>query len=665
MLHPIVAQLKPSPEQTPAITARGDVVVTAGAGAGKTRTLVARYLARLAEGAPLRAIVAITFTRKAAREMRNRLRERMRAYLEQPDLAPAERELWSAHLTGLDAARVGTIHSLCADLLRAHPAEAGLDPRFEMLDETQSRLLQQQAVGETLVRAANDPALAGLFAWPGEQALAETVAGLLNRRLEVGPLLAALPVDDILPHWQQELAARQGQARAELTTLPDWAAAITELETHVAVKAEDKLDLLRREALAAAADPDSGFAGLGDLKWIGNVGSKNNWPGDQAQIAGVRQALHTLINLWQPYSDLLTAQLNPLDEQLAAVLPGLIALFNQADQRYRRLKQARPALDFDDLERRTLALLQDHPPVRQRWQAEVQELLVDEFQDTNARQRDLLACLNRKPGKLFIVGDAKQSIYRFRGADVAVFRQERDRIAADGGQHLRLPTSYRAHRPLIELLNDLFAPILGLAADPARPWLEPFAPLHYHRPAPAAGISAPHLELHLAAGSKRDGALTRAARMLVNRLAALVEAPESELDYGDIAILCRSGKSFGPYEDALEEAGVPFLTVSGRGFYDRPEIRELLNALPAIADPTDDLALVGLLRSPLLGLSDAALYQLRRRDENGERPGLWAALQDMPAALSPADARQARQAVELISRWHRQAGRVPAADLLK
>ena len=132
MLHPIVAGVSPSPEQEPAVVTRDrDVVVTAGAGTGKTRTLVARYLSLLAEGLPLRSIVAITFTRKAAREMRNRVREEMRRYLAHPDLDAAESDRWHDLYRQLDAARIGTIHSLCTELLRAHPAEARVHPRFD------------------------------------------------------------------------------------------------------------------------------------------------------------------------------------------------------------------------------------------------------------------------------------------------------------------------------------------------------------------------------------------------------------------------------------------------------------------------------------------------------------------------------------------------------
>ena len=317
-----------------------------------------------------------------------------------------------------------------------------------------------------------------------------------------------------------------------------------------------------------------------------------------------------------------------------------------------------------------------------RWQAETAALLVDEFQDTNDRQRRLVRRLTSRlggdAGKLFIVGDAKQSIYRFRGADVTVFRQERERIAGAGGAVVALDTSYRAHRELIAGLNDLLRPVLGETEDPARPWVEPFAPLRHHRESAGPGFSPPHIELHLALGSKGDGGLARAAEALAARLAAWVESGDVQIeekgglrlfDYGDIAILCRASTSFAAYENALENAGIPFLTVAGRGFYGRPEIRDLLNALAALADPTDDLALAGVLRSPAFGVSDAGLYGLAvaGRDEGGETPPLrvWDILRTFGPLLPGEDGGRAARAALVISDLHAQAGRAPVADLLK
>jgi ATP-dependent helicase/nuclease subunit A len=363
-----------------------------------------------------------------------------------------------------------------------------------------------------------------------------------------------------------------------------------------------------------------------------------------------------------------------LDRRVAEALPALRTLLAEAGAAYRRKKEERQALDYDDLEHQALALLRGNAAVRRRWQQEIHAVLVDEFQDTNALQRDLMALLGESGGKLFIVGDAKQSIYRFRGADVAVFRRERQRIEQGGGAAFSLEISYRAHRALVVGLNDLLRPVLGDNADPGRPWVEPFAPLRPEREEPGPGFVAPHIELLLAVGPKSDGALVRAASALAGRIRDLVEGGAQvveggrtrALEYGDVAILCRASSSFPPYEDALEQAGVPFLTVAGRGFYGRPEIRDLLNSLRALADPTDDLALAGLLRSPALALSDGALYRLcQQRDRIGGACSLWQTLGRSGELLARADEERARRAASLVGRLHEQVGRSPVADVLK
>jgi len=689
-MHPIVAALQPSAEQAPAITTRGrDVVVTAGAGAGKTLTLVARYLALLADGLPLRSVIAITFTEKAAREMRNRVRDEVRRHLETPALARAEYERWSAVYTGLDAARISTIHGLCAEILRSHPAEAGVDPRFAVLDEGQGNLLRRQAVDETLAGAAEDPELVPLFELLGERGFRDTLDTLLRGRLDAAAAFAKMPAD-VLAHWHAALADRQTGALAALLANPAWQDAAATVQQSTARQADDLLAIQRDAAAAARRAAETAdalpnrLAALGRLTTLNLTGGRAGaWPGGKEQIAEVKAALKTLREFWKGAA-LLQLALTPLDEALAAAMPALRSCFAFATQRYADLKREREALDFDDLEAGALALLETDPTVQARWQAEAAALLVDEFQDTNDRQRRLVRCLNSDAGKLFIVGDAKQSIYRFRGADVTVFRAERQTIDRGGGIVVPLDTSYRAHRELIAGLNDLLRPVLGEADDPARPWVEPFAALRHHREMAGPGFTAPHIELHLALGSKSEDGLGRAADALAARLAELVEGDGHvqleangqlrPLSYGDIAILCRASTSFAAYENALERAGIPFLTVAGRGFYGRPEIRDLLNTLAARADPTDNLALAGLLRSPAFGVSDAGLYRLvvAGRDGAASPVGgatpplrLWDLLRAAAPTLPGEDGSRAARAATLISDLHTRAGRAPVADLLK
>ena len=440
VLHPIVAALQPSTEQIPAITTRGrDVVVMAGARRGKTLTLVARYLALLAEGCPLRGAIAMTFTEKAAREMRNRVREDVRRYLEAEDLDGGEHDRWQAIYSGLDAARISTIHGLCAEILRSHPAEARVDPRFDVLSEGQGNLLRRQAIDETLAWAAEDPELVPLFGLLGERGFRSALDALARGRLDASEAFARLldrqgaSSADVLAHWRAELAARQAAALAGLLDCPDWQDAAATVRSEAATKAEDLLEIQRQMALAAlrevetAHDLDTRLAVLARLETINlRGGSARSWPGGKEEFEAVKAALTTLRECWKG-AELLHLSCTPLDEALAAAMPGLRACFRFAHDRYSALKAVRRALDFDDLEAGALALLETNPAVQARWQAETASLLVDEFQDTNDRQRRLVrrlaGRLGEDSGKLFIVGDAKQSIYRFRGADVTVFRE--------------------------------------------------------------------------------------------------------------------------------------------------------------------------------------------------------------------------------------------------
>ncbi len=680
-LHPIITQMRPSAEQHRAIVTRDcDLVVTAGAGAGKTLTLVARYLAQLAEGLPLRGIIAITFTEKAAREMRNRVRNEVRRYLEAGDLTQVEFRRWQDIYSELDAARISTIHGLCAEILRSHPAEARIDPYFAVLDEGQSTLQRRQAIDTTLAWMTETPDLVPLFTLLGENRLRDTLDTLLRRQPETASIFATLP-NDLLGHWQTTLATRQSAELAALLAQPAWQDAAATVQCESTTRDDDRMEIQRQIAAAALRDAerlsslDDGLAALArlaDIKLVG--GSAKAWPGGADQLGKVKNALKRLRDAWGACQTL-QLRLNSLDEQLAAAMAALRTCFEKASAIYTAAKDANQALDFDDLETQALALLASNPAVRARWQRESAAVLVDEFQDTNDRQRQLVRLLAGQPGKLFIVGDAKQSIYRFRGADVVVFRAERAAIARAGGADLCLETSYRAHRALIEGLNDLLRPVLGEKDDPQRPWVEPFAPLRHHRARAADGLDAPFIEVHLAVGAKSEGGLVRAAEILAARLTAWVagggvqieeDGRPRPLHYGDVAILCRASTSFAAYEDALERAGIPFLTVAGGGFYGRFEIRDLLNALTALADPTDDLALVGLLRSPAVALSDVALYRLcMARDQTDPAPSLWQILRAVGAELPGEDGSRAARAAVLIADLHAQAGRVPVADLLK
>ncbi|MFQ6100765.1 MAG: UvrD-helicase domain-containing protein [Anaerolineae bacterium] len=659
------------------------LVVTAGAGSGKTRTLVGRYLALLESGFPLRSIVAITFTDKAAREMRARVRAAIETWLEQCH-GSTERTRWEEAFAALDGARIGTIHSLCAEILRAHPAEAGVDPDFDVLDETRAALLKARAVEAALTWAITDPDAARVFEHLTEHQLRQALAILVERRLDATSAFDADP----LARWSDALADWFHKRLGD----PAWVAPLDRLDRLQARQPDDKLETARRsvlihwaEARAAldAREWDALFAALLALRGaISTGGRKSNWDADD--LAAAREAMKDLRARFDATLARLVDRKRPLswtlDERCADALPRLRRLFEHALAEYDRLKDDRRALDFDDLEARALALLTGNDDVRARWQSEVRAVLVDEFQDTNRRQQRIVYVLSgftqhvtrttyhaprntphAPSGSLFVVGDSKQSIYRFRGADVTVFRRVQADVIAAGGRHIPLDLTFRAHTPLVALTNALLAPILSERDDPERPYVVPFAPLTAHRDVPRPGIRSPYVELHLGLGENADGGRAAAAAGLARRLRRLREG--EGVDWGEMALLFRAATGFPAYEDALERAGIPFVTVAGRGFYERPEVRDLLNALAALADPGDDLPLAGLLRSPAFALSDVALYLLRWGPD-GERRSLWDALHGPLGYLDPADAARARRAREIIADLHALAGRVTVGDLL-
>ncbi len=680
-LADIVERMAPNDEQR-AILARSsdDMLVSAGAGTGKTRTLVARYLSLLAAGHSLRSIVAVTFTRKAAHEMRNRVREVIRLYLEDPGLTEADGERWRGYYSELDAARIGTIHSLCAEILRAHPAETGLDPRFEVLEEAAAGLLLGEAREATLAWAATREDLAPLFAEFGERELTNILTRLLKDPADAEAAFAAVG-DDPLALWERELRTSQERRLVALLTSDQWRGVLGELRSFRPLDPSDLRAIRLRVALdavdaaeASMTDYATAVEALAPLAEINLRGGRAAaWPGGREELQATGEALKWLKKSWKDQAEFLSLTLGPRDELLAALIPPLREIFQYARTAYTALKDQQHAVDYDDLERLAHRLLSEDTVVRARWQGETSALLVDEFQDTNSRQLSLVDHLDGGRGLRFLVGDAKQSIYRFRGADVTVFRAVKESLPAEAV--LELGTSYRAHHALVTGLNALLEPVLGSASDPERPWAAPFGALAAAREEPGPGFLAPHIEMHLAIGTKEEGADDRAAAALVQRLTELVERSgcavldgkaARPLDYGDVAILCRAASGFAAYEDALERAGVPFLTVAGKGFYERPEVRDVLNALRAISDPTDDLAMVGLLRSPAVALSDAGIFRLREACRAAARPmTLWEALLASGASLPGPDGPRAARAAQVLAPLGALVGRVTVADLLK
>jgi ATP-dependent helicase/nuclease subunit A len=671
-------------QETAIYTLDRNLIVVAGAGSGKTRVLVERYLTLLEthEDWELNQLVAITFTQKAAQEMRDRVRGEMQKKL---DAAYAAQEMtkasvWARRLTGMDSARIDTIHALCTTILRQNAAEAGIDPLFEVLDETGARILLESTLDALIssMAAASDPT-ATLFREYRASDIRTALISLVND----SP--AALP-GDLLAAWQ---AMWQAEVQASMSALQAHEA-VAYAAGRVLPTGEDRLlDVWRItqmhvQTLHSTHDPYALVAALRGLKEnIKLSGGTAGFWGSKEAVAEEKALLKVIRELAESLLARVGEPPNAHDQRAAALLPLWLRLQQGARAAYIEAKRERGSLDFDDLEARTRWLLLHKPHIRQRYASgEFQHLLVDEFQDTNAAQWDIIRLLAapEAQGRLFVVGDPKQSIYSFRGADVSVFDQVRGEILTGGGEQVLLGRSFRTHAPLVACFNALFARLLVRDdSSPAAPYQ-----ITMGEPMDAARQDAPDvqpfLELTLidttdAGENASEQGRIAEAFAVAERIQALVEAGTPiydrderavrPLDYGDCALLFRSMNDVPLYENAFKTLDLPYVTVAGKGYYDRQEVWDLLNLLRALYHPGDMLALAAALRSPLFALSDDALFALRlRRDAEGNTPPLWEALAAADGVPQGEHERLAF-AHSTLTTLRRLAGRVTIAELLE
>jgi ATP-dependent helicase/nuclease subunit A len=609
-------QLKPE-QKTAAHTLDRHLSVTAGPGAGKTFVLVERYLEILrAKKAAVENIVAITFTNRAANEMRQRVRDRIDGLLRA--LPDQERQTWLRHKRTLEGAVITTIHGLCSRLLHEFPVEANIDPQFVLLDEHQAIMMLEAVVEAALGDAIHhgDGTILQLAQGTGRAALAGALGELHRKYRDQGLALDRL----------EEMTARSHASEI------DYFKALEELDAHMA-------QFLSASRLTPAVEKKRAMAA-------------REWPGLRARLAQppieetIGAYTQAIEDFWEarprkgshPTGDkideLLWGQEPGINDCLRGRLPAIgfdllakkyaVALIGLLRDIARRLdveKQRLSVLDFDDLQLRTIKLLEDSSVVR-RVSERYRYFLVDEFQDTNGLQRDLLMRLALAGGaNLFIVGDRKQSIYGFRGADVDVFTEMTGSIEAAGGIQQPLLLNFRSQKPLVGALNFLFAKIFQCPADIPS---EALGELGYvdHEASTAereAETDPPHVEFMLGVvseeedspGAERYRRNERDAEQVATRIRQLADETGPSFEYRHIAILLRAFTGVWNYENALRRAGIPYLTVQGKGFYQREEITDLIQLLRFLDNTTDELALAAVLRSPLGGISDNTLMALR------------------------------------------------------
>ncbi len=591
----------PNPEQLAAIEEQGVVFVSAGAGTGKTTVLVERFVRAVCDrGLSLESVLVITYTERAAGELRARIRERL-GELGRVELA---REI--------DRAWISTIHGFCSRLLRSHPFEAGLDPSFRVLDESQARVLRSEAFAEALARfcAAREPGRLGLLATYGSQRLSVMLGGAYERLRSAGrPLELGAGEGSGLAPALEDLAAC---AEATLASLPG--------DAEARGLAEAGLELAR------AAEPEA--ERLLDLAELRPAGKRDDLAAFVDAAAAVESAA--------------------LDEIAARDRDLLQELLRVFDRCYAEAKAREAALDFEDLQLRARDLLQDDAGVRERAQWRFRSVLVDEFQDTNRLQCELVDALGSE--ELFFVGDEFQSIYRFRHADVEVFRERR----AQSGGVLALTQNYRSRPEVLGVVNELFGTEFGTDFEPL------VAAGRFPEP-----LFGPGVELLVTDKAAWKGTGTHwreaEARRLARRVRELVDAGEATP--GEVVLLFAAGTDAERYEEALRAQGLPTIRAAGRGYFGQQQVADLVAYLRLLQNRYDDEALAAVLASPFVGVSNDALVLLRQAA--GRRPLFSGLERELPNGIGPRDRRlfeAFRQRYERLVRTSERVGLEPLCE---
>ncbi|HEX9285994.1 MAG TPA: UvrD-helicase domain-containing protein [Thermoanaerobaculia bacterium] len=588
-----------------------NLLVEAAAGTGKTTSLVERMLAIVREGrATVDRLCAVTFTVKAAAQ----LKERFQVGLEEGIRAESDatkRARLTGALEGIDRGFIGTIHSFCARLLRERPVEAGVDPEFEELDETEDLLLREEAwerYKQTLF-IGSAPILAELGRYGMSIDLLRAAYQCLASNPDVEPAVAnRLPEPQFVREKEKVL---EFLARAEWEIPPrDPAAKSDSLQRKLrsALRLRDIRDLDRPAELVTLFER---------LQGRGNIVQKL-WP-NAAAAKKLRDDFDTLVE------DVVSPALGRWREFL---YPVAIEAVRPAVDVFRRLRRDRGALDFGDLLLCARDLLRDHPDARADFQRRFTPILVDEFQDTDPIQAEVLLYLTGSqlderdwrrldpiPGSLFVVGDPKQSIYRFRRADIETYECVKDRIFASGGRVLRLTTNFRSCPEICDWVNDVFSAIFPATASREQAADSRLVPDRGN----AGGFSGPVRLDVPAAGRNQDDVARSDAVRIASWIRAAIDA-KVEIAWkgscgarpGDFLILFRYKRRMDLYARELELRGIPYEIAGGGAFSESEDLRDLLPLLESIVDSDDPVSLVAALRGPFFGVDDDALYRFHR-----------------------------------------------------
>jgi ATP-dependent exoDNAse (exonuclease V) beta subunit len=633
--------------------------VDAGAGTGKTTALVGRIVALIARGEVMAPqLAAITFTEKAAAELRDRLRRELeRAAGPVAGGDPMASERCRQALEELDRAAICTLHAFAQRILAAHPLEAGLPPGFSVLDDVESSLSFQDRWDGWLDGYLSDPGNAELVKTTAAlglepkhlQELAQRLHENWDRLDSMDPPFSPLPPmpagDGIVKALRDAVGRRDGCRDPE-----------DRMCRHLG-----RLQRYLRRLETAPEGPDRLRVLAEPLKLSFTQGQKGNWPPEV--LDRLRDELKTVEATRAALLDGLRSRLAPriLSEVAAFV-------FEWAGAR-----RTEGTLQFHDLLVLARNLLRDRPEARAAARRQWTHLLIDEFQDTDPLQAEIALLLTGvnvaeagwqaaavEPGRLFFVGDPKQSIYRFRRADIGLYRSVQARFPEGETQ---LTRNFRSQSSIIDWVNAVFAGLWAEDGDLQAPYI-PLEPEHMLDAVRVRVLGGPRDVESL------EDLREQEAEALVNGIAAVKAGAwavtvrgdpgraRRDAEYGDVAVLLPTRTTLQPLTDALERRGIPYRVESRSLVFSSREVHDLLGVLAAIDDPTDQVALLAALRSPAFACSDSALLGFVQGG------GRWNYLGSVPEAL-PEAAAPVVAAFAVLKDLHSQRGWTPPAALVE
>lgn len=669
-----------TPAQREALARDRHIIVTANAGAGKTSVLTERFLQIvLDDGVDLAKVVAITFTTKAAAQMRARVGEKLREVIANSDGSqPPQRVMRATSvLRRISMARISTFHAFCGALLRTYADDAGLQADVRELLPRETSAMIAESITQTVRAWMEDAdrrdrlmAVIDEAGVQGMQSLLHSLAASAERMFALSGWRSrmATPADIVqdrehvlLPLLKERIAHLVDRV---VSTILDAGKPLNDKGMQLFAQLQSERDVLADTSPATMRSTCQSIKSI-----LGGLLTKSG-----SLIVNMTTVKGSIAVLPKPTYEALIAQLGhtwsvDLETHQVLLTDTLLAMATDVQIRYSQLKRERNGLDFDDLILKSITLLQSRADVATDVRMSISHLMIDEFQDTNPVQYELVRCLipdlvpsdvaptasqDMPCPKLFIVGDGKQSIYGFRNADVRLFERAGDEIDAANARHgwrsgrIALQASFRMAPACAAAINAVCTEVLVRASE----FDVAYDPIVCGRTTVPDGVGSFQIVLTNTAAEDEESALDAECSHVANVIARIVSDPAHALRVGkradsarnaapgDIAVLVRNAKGAASMATALRRRNVPCHVLAGSGFFARPEVADIRNLLRWSTDPADDLACMALLRSPLLRCTDSDLHHIVSSGHGTvwERACRAAALKDSPDRIKQATA---------------------------